>query len=345
MGTQRPRLCFVGPMLGRNPGWVTTQGEILADHFVDDGWVVMETSHQPRRLLRLLDTLWCLLRWRRWVDVIILSVFSGPGFLMADITSRLAGVLGLPVVMWLHGGNLPDFTSRHPRWARRVMRRARCLVAPSSFLADCAIASGERAEIIPNVIDITALPLRYRETAAPRLLWMRTFHPLYNPAMAIRALELIRRNTPEATLTMAGQEKGLTENMRALTASLELGESVCFPGFLGPEAKAEAFGTHDIYLHTNHIDNTPVSVLEAAAAGLPIVATAVGGIPSLLEHETTALLVPDGDETAMAAAVQRLVSDSELCERLSRNARALAESSDWSAVRGRWEVVFDHVLT
>lgn len=342
--TSGARLCMVGPMLGRNPGWVTTQGELLADQFTAEGWSVKETSHQPSRPLRLLDTVSSLVRWRHHVDLVVLSVFSGPSFAMADLTSRLTSALGIPTIMWLHGGNLPEFSRAHRAWVDRVLRRASLIVAPSTFLAEHSVRAIGPVEIIPNLIDLTALPFRRRSEVSPRLLWMRTFHPVYNPALAIRTLGRLRSHQPSATLTMAGQEKGLTAEMRSAAREMGLDDAVSFPGFLGAERKARAFDSHDIYLHTNHVDNTPVSVLEAAAAGLPIVATNVGGIPHLLEHEHTALLVPDDDEVAMAKAVERLLAEPDLAERLSCNARELAEASSWDSVRSQWERVFERVL-
>lgn len=331
-------------MLGRNPGWVTTQGELLADRFVAAGWQVRETSSIPSRPVRLLDTVCCLLRWRRHIDVVALSVFSGPAFVMADITSALTKALGIPTVLWLHGGNLPSFRSRHPKWVQRVLRR-RTVVAPSRFLADeLAPATNEPIEVIPNLIDLSSLPFRCRKAATPRLLWMRTFHPIYNPAMAVRALDVLRHDHPDASLTMAGQEKGLTAAVRTEVTERKLAEMVTFAGFLGPADKPRVFDEHDIYLHTNHVDNTPVSVLEAAAAGLPIVATEVGGIPHLLAHEQTALLVPDNDHRAMAAAVESLLDDPGLTERLSTNARRLAEASAWPAVQQLWADVFERSI-
>src|SRR4051812_16295757 len=122
--TVRRQLCFVGPMTGRKPGRVTTQGEVLADLFAAEGWVVRETSSRPNRVLRLVDTVSCLLRWRKSIDIIVLSVFSGPAFFMADITSLLTRALRLPTIFVLHGGNLPAFETRHPAWVRRVLRRS-----------------------------------------------------------------------------------------------------------------------------------------------------------------------------------------------------------------------------
>ncbi len=343
-GPVRPRLCFVGPMIGRNPGWVTTQGELLADRFAAEGWVVHETSPHPSRPLRLIDTVSCLLRWRRQVDLVVLSVFSGPGFVMADVSSLLARLYGIPTIMWLHGGNLPDFCAAHPSWSRRVLRRASHTVAPSTFLADLPGTSDGTLEVVPNLIDLSSLPYRQRSAVAPRLLWMRTFHPIYNPLLAVKAFARIKEVHPDATLTMAGQEKGIQAEVEAEVRRLGLGDAITFPGFLNPEAKAETFDTHDIYLHTNHVDNAPVSVIEAAAAGLPIVATAVGGVPHLFKDGTSALLVQDDDDAAMAAAVQRLLSDPKLAEQLSVNGRELSEQSSWPSVRDRWTQAFKAAL-
>lgn len=340
----RPRICFVGPMIGRNPGWVTTQGEILADRFAAEGWVVHETSPHPGRLLRLVDTVSCLLRWHRRIDLVVLSVFSGPGFVMADLSSVLTRLLGIPTIMWLHGGNLPAFCAAHPAWGRRVLRRAAHTVAPSMFLSDLPGTSDGTLEIIPNLIDLSSLPFRKRAVVAPRLLWMRTFHPIYNPLLAVRAFARIRESHPDATLTMAGQEKGIQDEVEAEVQRRGLTDSVTFPGFLNPGAKAAEFEAHDIYLHTNQIDNAPVSLIEAAAAGVPIVATAVGGVPHLFEDGQTALLVPDDDDVAMAAAVERLLSDRQLAEELSVNGRELAEQSSWPSVRDRWTRAFETAI-
>jgi glycosyltransferase involved in cell wall biosynthesis len=87
----------------------------------------------------------------------------------------------------------------------------------------------------------------------------------------------------------------------------------------------------------------PVSVLEAGAFGLPVVATAVGGIPNLLTQDETGLLVADSDVGAMAAAVRRLLTEPALAARLSAGGRALAESCGWDAVRPQWAALFREV--
>ena len=101
----------------------------------------------------------------------------------------------------------------------------------------------------------------------------------------------------------------------------------------------------DIYINTNRIDNMPVAVLEACAMGLPVVSTDVGGIPDLLTHGETGLLVPDDDDDAMARAVQSLLTNSELAGRISHSGRKLAESSAWERVRLLWEELFADLMS
>lgn len=330
-------------MLGRNEGWVTTQGEVLADLLRADGWDVRETSTQPSRVLRLVDTVVCLLRWRRSIDIVVLSVFSGPAFVMADVSSAVARFLRIPIVAVLHGGNLPVHVHRHPRWSRRVLSRARRIVAPSGYLATDDLLLGRSPVLIPNVVDLSGIEYRERSRVRGQILWMRTFHPIYNPSLAVRALCLLHDDHPDIRMTMAGQEKGLTDAVRDEVASSGLTDVVTFAGFLGRDEKRDEFNRHDVFLNTNRVDNTPVSVIEAAAAGLPIVATEVGGIPHLLTHEHDALLVPDDDEDAVTEAIGRLIDDADLAARLSRNGRRLAEQSSWPVVRERWTDLFMEV--
>jgi glycosyltransferase involved in cell wall biosynthesis len=172
---------------------------------------------------------------------------------------------------------------------------------------------------------------------------MRSFHSDYNPLMALRVFEIVRRDHPDATLVMAGVDKGLEDEAKNAAGKLGLKDAVRFPGFLDPAAKVREFAAADIYLNTNRVDNTPVSVIEAAAMGLPVIATAVGGIPDLISDRQNGLLVPDDDDQRMADAALTLLADPALAGRLSRNGRALAERSSWTSVRREWERVFAEV--
>jgi len=342
VGRRDVRVMVVGPMVGRHPGYVTTQGEVLAGLLSSAGYDVCAVSSSANRYLRLADIAITLLRRGRRTDLILLQTFGGPSFVVEDVASALGRLFGCKVVLHLHGGALPEFFARFPRWTRRVLDRAHAMVAPSPFLAEAVVPYGHRARVIHNVIELGDYPFTLRRRVRPRLFWMRTFHPLYNPIMALRVLERVKRVHPDASLTMGGQDKGLMAEVRSEAERMGLGDSLRLCGFLDQDGKRREGGPEgaDIYINTNHVDNTPVAVIEAAALGLPVVATRVGGVEHLLRDGETGLLVDDDDDAAMAAAVLRLIDEPGLAERLSANGRALAEGSAWDQVHADWQRLF-----
>jgi glycosyltransferase involved in cell wall biosynthesis len=331
-------------MLGQSPGWVPNPMEILVPHLQAAGYECLVTSRIVNRYARLMDIIHTLIRQRARIDVVCLQVYGGPSFVVEEVASWLGTRLGHRIVMMLHGGALPSFMRRYPRWSRQVLRRSHLLITPSAYLAHAVARMNLHAEIIPNIINLDEYPFQHRCAVRPRLLWMRTFHEHYNPGMAVRVLAGLIKSHPNATLTMAGQEKGLLEATQRTVERLGLSTSVRFAGFLGMNEKRREFPAHDVFLSTNHIDNMPISILEAAAFGLPIVATSVGGVPFLIKHEQDGLLVGDDDVAGMTESVERLLQNDSLVARLSANGRRLAERSDPQVVVPLWKHAFERVM-
>jgi L-malate glycosyltransferase len=342
--TKLPRLAVVGPMVGKHFGCVTTQGEILAAHFSSSGYPVVSVSSAYNRYLRLADIFITLIRKKKEVDIQCLQVFGGPSFVVEDIASFIGRMYGQKIIMVLRGGAFPEFMERFPSWSQRVLRRAHVIVAPSAFLARLVEKYGFKCRVIPNIIRLSEYPFRLRQQPAPHLFWMRAFHPIYNPEMAVRVFAQVKKKMPVATLVMAGQDKGQQAAVQQLCQSLGLGESVKFPGFLSMESKIKIGNLAEVFLNTNRVDNMPVSVVEACAMGLPVVATNVGGVPDLLTDGQTGLLVPSNDSNKMAEAVFRLLETPDLAERLSSNGRKLAERSSWEYVRTEWDNLFASIM-
>jgi len=341
----RPRVCFVGPMVGRHAGRLVSQEETLATLFAEAGYQVVRTSAVRQPVVRAAGLAADLLRHVTEFDVAVVAVFSGRNFAYADLSSLMARRLGKAVVLHLHGGALPELAARHPRWVERVARRAHAVVAPSTYLAERFAGWPCPPVVIPNALAVDELPYQRRERVVPRLLWMRAFEELYRPSLALRVLARITARAPEATLTMAGPDGGLLAGVRAEAERLGLATRVSFPGLLTGTSKDRALASHDVLLSTSRVDNAPVSVLEAAAWGLPVVAASVGGLPHLLTDGEDGLLVEagDGDGAAepLADAVLRLLAEPGLAARLSANGAALAHRSRWPQVRPQWEELLE----
>ena len=202
-GTRVPRIMVVGPMLGRHPGHVPSVGEALGEHLARRGYPVVLTSTYRQRLYRLADMTATVLKHAGETDVQILQVYSGLSFVTEDLASWLAARCGQKIVMHLHGGALPTFVARYPRWTRRVLRRACAIVAPSPYLKNALRPFGFDVRIIPNALKLDQYPYRHRRGVVPRLLWMRTFHAAYNPEMAVRAFARVKRVEPLAITMVA----------------------------------------------------------------------------------------------------------------------------------------------
>jgi glycosyltransferase involved in cell wall biosynthesis len=305
---------------------------------------VLAVSQLSNRYMRLADIVNHLIRNGRQIDVLLLQVYGGRSFVVEDIASSIGQRFGQRIVMTLHGGGIPSFMERFPQWTRRVFKRAHALVTPSAWMARALARHSLTARVIPNVIHLSDYDYRHRIALQPRMLWMRSFHDTYNPLMAVRTLAHLRQTFRDASLVMAGSDLGLQSDVRALTHELGVEDGVELPGFLDPAGKRREGNRADIFLNTNRIDNMPVTVVEAGAMGLPVVATNVGGIPDLLTDGETGLIVPDNDPAAMADAVRRLLRDHDLAARLSAAGRGLAARSSWSAVQPQWEATFADVL-
>ena len=343
MQSRKLRLCIAGNLVGRNQGFVTTQGQIVADLLSRDGYEVISVSSKRNRALRLIEIIWTIFWNRRNIDLLMVEVYSGLAIVVADVAGRVARLCGIRSIFVLHGGNLPDFTKRHTSLVKRILSRADLLVAPSRFLEHELSRHDFNVTVIPNVIDLDNYPYGERQNISPKLFWMRSFHSLYNPQMALEVFGQIRSEYPAATMVMAGTDKGLEDEIKRNARGLGFGDSIRFPGFLDHEDKIREFAAADVYLNTNRIDNMPISVVEAWAMGVPVVATNVGGLSHLIESGETGLLVNDNDAAGMAGAVRSLLKDSELTKRLSIQGRAQAELSSWSSVRKKWQHAFDVV--
>lgn len=346
MTADRPCILIIGNFLSSS-GLNKSVCEELALRLEAAGWSVITTSRQKNRILRLLDMLWTAWRARKQYDVAQIDVFSGPSFLWAEAVCWILRRLKKPYVLTLHGGNLPGFARRGKGRVRRLLTSAAAVTTPSRYLQEQMAAYCESLILLPNPLDIAAYPAVERLTPKPCLVWLRAFHEIYNPRLAARVVALLKTDFPDTQLTMVGPDKGdgSFAAFNATVHELGLDGHVRCVGGVPKRDVSDWLNRGDIFLNTTNVDNTPVSVIEAMACGLCVVSTDVDGIPYLLEDEHDALLVPPDDPQAMAGAVRRILTEPELAERLSWNARAKAEQFDWSMVLPQWERLLLDVQT
>ena len=337
----RPPVLLVGNFLSAARG---TRGvcEDLAVGLKAAGWKVITTSSRTGRVARLADFLLTVWRERSQYRVAQVDVYSGPSFLWAEWVCRALRMARKPYILTLHGGNLPAFSQRHGNRVRRLLQSAGAVTTPSAYLFEQMRVYRKDLACLPNSLEISKYPFRHRNRPEPNLVWLRAFHDIYNPSLAVKVVALLAKDCPSVKLVMIGPDKkdGSRDVARNLAMKLGVLDRITFAGPVPKATIPEWINRGDILLNTPRIDNTPVSILEAMACGVCIVSTKVGGIPHLIEDECDGLLVPDSDEVAMATAVRRLMGEEGVAGRLSRNGRLKVEQFDWPAILPQWERLF-----
>jgi len=334
----QPSIFLAGTFLSQHGG-SRAPIEDLAAELRERGYPLMTASPYRGRLMRVTHLLLAALWFRRKADIAVVDLYSGRAFFWGAGIMAILRFLRCPVILALHGGELPSYARKYPKMVASQLRRASAVIAPSSYLVRQMQQYRGDIQLLPNPLPLSSFRFVHRMGVRPKLVWVRGFHSIYNPELAVRVLAALKQNFPQASLTMVGGHRGddSFHRTRQLVDDLGLQSSVQMVGSRPRNEVSQFLDEADIFLNTTDIDNTPVSVMEAMSCGLCIVSTDVGGIPHLLENETDALLVPRNDPAAMANAVERLVRDHQLATRLSAAARQKAEHFDWSAVFPLWE--------
>jgi glycosyltransferase involved in cell wall biosynthesis len=310
----------------------------LAERLRGERMRVITTSAQTGRVARVADMLITAWKHRREYAVAQIDVFSGAAFVWAEAVARLLGWLRKPIILTLHGGNLPEFAAQHPERVRRLLRSAAVVTTPSGYLCERLKAYRDDIAIIPNPIELDKYVYRLRERPAPKLIWLRAFHAVYQPEMALRVASMLCGDYPVLELVMIGPDKGdgTLQRVEAMVREMGLERQVKIIGAVAKEDVPRWLDSADILLNTTTIDNTPLSVIEAMACALCVISTNVGGVPYLVRDGVNGLLVESGDAAAMADAVRRVLSEDGMAARLSSAGREKAAGFDWSAVLPMW---------
>jgi glycosyltransferase involved in cell wall biosynthesis len=289
--------------------------------------VLRTVIRQPLYLMNL---------WRGMKDADIAHIFSASywSFLIAAAPALwIAHLRGKKTIIHYHSGEARDHLRRF-RSARAILTKADRLVVPSGYLVEVFGEFGLEAQAVPNIIDVSQFSFRERRPLRPHLICTRGFHRYYGVEVVVKAFAEVQKQFPETRLDLVG--KGPCEQeIRALVREWNLA-GVRFTGVASREEIGRFYNEADIFINASWLDNMPVSILEAFACGTPVVSTAPESIPYLVEHESTGLLSPVGDASALAGNVIRLLRDPQLSSRLALNAYDKSQSYRWPVVREQW---------
>ncbi|MBX2853058.1 MAG: glycosyltransferase [Phycisphaeraceae bacterium] len=297
---------------------------VLADELADEGFAVEALGRQPGLDRTLAKRLRDRLTHHR-VGLIHAHQYT-PFFYSA--VSRGLFKNTTPLLFTEHGRHVPDTTSLKRRLANKLLlKKTDRVTAVSQFVKHALIKNegmpAARIDVVHNGIDPGPEPNEDGRAAArqqlgitpdrPVVMQVARFHPVKDHATALRAWSIVHAQMPDALLVFVGDGPE-RDNLEALTQQLELQDAVRFTG--GVDDARQLIPAADLCMLSSLSEGLSVTLLEAMAAGKPIVATDVGGNPEAVVNGQTGLLAPSRDPGALAGCVMQLLPNAPYTARV-----------------------------
>lgn len=264
-------------------------------------------------------------------------LLHGHGLRFAPLFASASVASGLPLVVSLHNLVPPDMNGLQRAAAQAALGRATKIIAVSDAVAKSAatVASPSRIETIPNGIDAARFAITHTATRghtryalhvsgdAPVIVCLSRLSPEKDVTNLLEAFALLLPRFPDARLFVAGDGK-LRPTLQWHIELLGIGASAHLLGSLPREAVADLLRAADVFALSSREEGLSLAVLEAMAAGLPVVATRIGGLPEAVAENVTGYLAPAQNPPAFAAQLARLLGDKTAREAMGEAGRARA---------------------
>lgn len=262
---------------------------------------------------------------------------------------RILRAFGKPYILHLHGSEFMEFYERECN--RREQRLVRSIFDGAALVLALSpewesnirtFSPNARIEVFPNGVPVQErLAVREVGYSSPRLLFLGRLGKRKGVYDLLSAIAALAKTYPELRLVAAGD--GEIDQARTKAEDLGIAHMVEFPGWIGANSKATLLRESGIFVLPSHAEGLPMSLLEAMAAGLPSICSTVGGIPQAVEHDSEGLLIEAGNVEQLTAALDRLLADAQLRDRLGKRAheRAFKEFSVASRVERLVEIYKD----
>ncbi len=333
---------------------VHCHGDIAQDALVQDGGLTVHYLATPRRrvLPNLVTSVGRMVRALRAIRPDLVHAHAAH--------MAYAGIkAGYPTIYTIHGV-LPrerQVYSRtlYDRWRYGLLawyeayalRHVERVVAISPYvLQEYGQVESSRWVRINNPVPPVYFTLPNRAEAG-RILYAGSITEIKDLLTLIWAVERLRGDGMEVTLRIAGRATSAdyARQVRAYVAERHLEDTVQFLGLLGREALWEEYARCTVVALASVQENAPMTISEAMAAGKPVVATRVGGVPDLVQEGETGFLVPVGDAAALAERLRLVLTDAALAERLGRRGRELArERFSAQEVARQYDALYRRVI-
>jgi glycosyltransferase involved in cell wall biosynthesis len=269
-----------------------------------------------------------------------------------DLWMAVAGVPKLVISTW--GLDVIDFPAQKAKLKVQLVRKlllkqASAVTATSQFLRqETAKYTNKPIKVIPYGVELERFRPGPRPLGRENIVcigFAKALAPQYGPEVLIRSIPIVLSKVPQARFLFAGTGPQLPA-LKKLALQLGIARKVDFVGQI-PYAHLPAFLSRlNIFVMPSLTEAFGVVALEAAAMGLPVIATRIGGIPEVVIDQKTGLLVPPNDHQQLASAIIRLAVSPQLCHQLGQQGKEMVtEKFNWWENVRQMEEVYHQVQT
>lgn len=270
---------------------------------------------------------------------IIHAHYAVPQGLLGALLSR---VLRLPLVVTVHGSDLLRL-AKHPAGrvlVRFVLNEADAVVAVSSFLKQRAMELGVNTGKLRVIYGGVELPEKVHRHRGQRVLFVGSLVRHKGVDVLLRAFRIVKQRLPETELIIVGDGRD-RQKLEELCRALELRDV----RFEGEQCELSGYySSSRVLALPSRTEGFGLAALEAMAHSLPVVAARVGGIPEVVVHRETGILVERDNPEALAEALAEVLTDDTLWRRLSSQARRQASGFSWERTAQRYAELYEELV-
>ena len=334
------KIIYIGNILSKY-GVTSTTIEHLGP-LLEDKYNVKLLSNKKNILHRYFDMVLGIL-FNLDAKYIIVDTYSTAAFFYSFTSFLFAKICKINFIPILHGGNLPDLVYKQKKIMSYFFKNSYKVVCPSKYLMQkIEINDKDNFINIPNPINLLIYNFKKRKISKDNIniFWLRSFHKIYNPQLAVEILNELNQSGYKAKLTMVGPEKDDSlKKTKFLIDKYNLYENVILTGLLSKEDWIAKSTFSNLFINTTTVDNTPVSVIEMMALGIPVISTNVGGMSFLIKNKVNGILTKDNNSKSFIECLDEIINDGELLDKIIDNAYKTSIQFSETKVKKLWEKV------
>lgn len=265
-------------------------------------------------------------------DIAHIHTNSYTGFYVKSLLVYLARMFKAKTILHVHGAEFKEFYSSKSNTGRqritRLLNRSDKVIALSEQWKTFFVSIGvdtDRIKVMTNSIFLPDLAEVNQSFSKLTVLFMSLFQKRKGIQDLITAVERTPQLLDKLTFVLAGPKTNLWNEIAKRVKAVHQPESIEMPGPVFDQAKDTAYRNADIYILPSYDEGLPIGLLEAMSHGLACITTPVGGIPEVIENMQNGLLIDPGDVDSLARAIDLLVNDRDLRNRLGAAARRIVQ--------------------